>query len=77
MFQCGFCVEIPAPGHACFPKLLDARQGLLENGLRGEERAGAPLSFGLTGLPLISDRVVININIIFDIIDSSMLNHEM
>ena len=31
-----------AAEHGRFPKLPDARQGLMENGLKSEERAGAP-----------------------------------
>ena len=41
-----FVSKIPAPAHDMFPELLDARQGFLENGLRGEKGAGAP---GLNG----------------------------
>ena len=37
-----FVSKIPAPADGIFHKLLDARQGYLENGLRGEERVGAP-----------------------------------
>ena len=51
-----------------FPKLPDARQGLMENGLRSEERAGAPGQSGLIGLPILSDRMVININIMLNIL---------
>ena len=42
MVQGVFVSKIPAPAHDMFPKLLGARQGFSENGLKGEERVSAP-----------------------------------